>query len=42
MGGGSAVILAEKGCEYNLEKALLKEKLLLLPCKLNFGGLEIF
>ncbi|MBA7506949.1 D-glycero-alpha-D-manno-heptose 7-phosphate kinase [subsurface metagenome] len=41
-GGGSAVILAEKGCEYDLKKALLKEKLKLLPCKLNFKGLEIF
>jgi len=26
----------------NLKKALLKEKLILLPCKLNFKGLEIF
>lgn len=41
-GGGSAVILAEKGCEYDLKKALLKEELILLPCKLNFKGLEIF
>lgn len=41
-GGGSAVILAEKGCEYDLKKALFKEKLILLPCKLNFKGLEIF
>lgn len=41
-GGGSAVILAEKGREYDLKKALLKEELILLPCKLNFKGLEIF
>lgn len=41
-GGGSAVILAEKGREYDLKKALLKEGLILLPCKLNFGGLEIY
>ena len=41
-GGGSAIILAEKGHEYELKKALMKEKLLLLPCKLNFNGLEIY
>jgi len=41
-GGGSAIILAEKGCEYELKKALTKENLILLPCKLNFGGLEIY
>ena len=41
-GGGSAIILAEKGREYDLKKALLKEEHILLPCKLNFKGLEIF
>lgn len=41
-GGGSAVILAEKGKEYELKKSLIKENLILLPCKLNFKGVEIF
>ena len=41
-GGGSVIILAEKGHEYELKKALLNENLTLLPCKLNFSGLEIY
>jgi len=41
-GGGSAIILAEKGHEYELKKALIEENLSLLPCKLNFNGLEIY
>ena len=41
-GGGSAIILAEKGSEYELKKTLIKENLILLPCKLNFSGLEIY
>jgi len=41
-GVGSAIILAEKGYEYELKMELLKEELILLPCKLNFNGLEIY
>ncbi len=41
-GGGSAIILAKKGHEYELKKELIKENLILLPCKLNFGGLEVY
>ena len=41
-GGGSAIILSEKGFEYELKKALINEKLMILPCKLNFSGLEIY
>jgi len=41
-GGGSAIILAEQGCEYGLKKGLIKENFTILPCKLNFNGLEIY
>jgi len=41
-GGGSAIILAEKGKEFDLKKALIKENLILLPCKLNLNGLEVY
>ncbi len=39
-GGGSAVILAGVGHEYNLKKILIENGLTLLPCKLNFNGIE--
>ncbi len=41
-GGGSAIILARKGNEYKLKKALIAENLILLPCKINFKGLEVY
>ncbi len=41
-GGGSAIILAEKGCEYELKKELIKKNFLIIPCKLDFNGLEIY
>ena len=39
-GGGSAVILAAPGREHALRSALLKHNAPLLPCKLNFSGLQ--
>lgn len=39
-GGGSAIILAGVGSEYNLKKKLLENGLTLLPCKLNHEGIE--
>ncbi|MHA1146730.1 MAG: GHMP family kinase ATP-binding protein [Promethearchaeota archaeon] len=39
-GGGSAVILAGVGNEYNLKKKLVENGLTLLPCKLNHDGVE--
>jgi D-glycero-alpha-D-manno-heptose-7-phosphate kinase len=41
-GGGSAVILAGVGHEYTLKKKIIEEGLTLLPCKLNFNGVEIW
>jgi D-glycero-alpha-D-manno-heptose-7-phosphate kinase len=39
-GGGSAIILSAAGREHELRSALLKSKAVLLPCKLNFHGLQ--
>jgi D-glycero-alpha-D-manno-heptose-7-phosphate kinase len=39
-GGGSAVILSAAGREHELRSALLESKAHLLPCKLNFHGLQ--
>ena len=39
-GGGSVTILAEVGREYELKKKLLENGLTILPCKLNFHGVE--
>ena len=39
-GGGSVTILAEVGKEYELKKNLLEKGLTILPCKLNFDGVE--
>ncbi len=39
-GGGSATILAGVGNEYKLKKKLLENGFTLLPCKLNFKGVE--
>jgi len=39
-GGGSATILAGVGNEYNLKKKILNSGLTLLPCKLNFKGVQ--
>ena len=41
-GGGSAIILAGVGHEYNLKKKFVEEGLTLLPCKLNFNGVQAF
>jgi len=39
-GGGSATILAAPGREHELHTALLNENVRILPCKLNFNGLQ--
>ena len=39
-GGGSAVILAGVGSEYNLKKKIVENALTLLPCKLKMHGIE--
>ncbi len=39
-GGGSAVILSAAGREHELRSALLDNNAHLLPCKLNFHGLQ--
>ena len=39
-GGGSAVILSAAGREHELRTTLLKNNIPLLPCKLNFKGLQ--
>jgi galactokinase/mevalonate kinase-like predicted kinase len=39
-GGGSATILAGIGHEHALKKKLSENGLILLPCKLNFYGVE--
>jgi D-glycero-alpha-D-manno-heptose-7-phosphate kinase len=39
-GGGSFTLLAGKGYEYNLKKTLLNEGYTLLPCKLDFNGVQ--
>jgi D-glycero-alpha-D-manno-heptose-7-phosphate kinase len=39
-GGGSAIILAGVGHEYNLKPKLIEHGSPLLPCKLNFNGVE--
>ncbi|MHA1681225.1 MAG: GHMP family kinase ATP-binding protein [Promethearchaeota archaeon] len=39
-GGGSAVILSSVGNEYAMKKAILEEDFVLLPCKLNFNGVQ--
>ncbi len=39
-GGGSATILAGVGSEYKLKKKLIESGFTLLPCKLNFTGVE--
>lgn len=39
-GGGSATILAGVGSEYNLKKKLLESGFTILPCKLNFKGVQ--
>ncbi len=39
-GGGSAIILAGVGNEYNLKKKLIENGLTILPCKLCFNGVQ--
>jgi galactokinase/mevalonate kinase-like predicted kinase len=39
-GGGSVVILADIGTEYQLKKKLMDEGFTILPSKLNFRGVE--
>ena len=39
-GGGSAAILARPGREHDLRRALLEHDIPILPCKLNFKGLQ--
>ena len=39
-GGGSVTILTGVGYEYNLKKILIENGLTLLPCKINFQGVQ--
>lgn len=41
-GGGSATVLAGIGYEYNLKTVLLENGFTILPCKLNFSGVEVW
>jgi len=41
-GGGSAILLAEEGKEYQLEKALREKGIQLLPFRFDFTGLQVW
>ena len=41
-GGGSAIVLAGVGHEYDLKKKFIENGLTLLQCKLNFNGIELW
>ena len=41
-GGGSATILAESGCEYQIKKKLVENGYTILPCKMSFTGVRSY